>query len=455
MKFTMSTIDEKHWLTIRTLLQNNELAKLETHIGALSPEDLIRSVFRLSDDEQKTLLTVLSPSSAADLIDELPESQVVEILDDMPAEDAAQIVESVASDVQADILGSMDRDDAQAILEEMEDSQASVATQLMTYDEDSAGGLMQTELTVFNIRDTIKTVLDALRTRESEYASHYVPYLYVTDRGRLAGVVRLREIVFRDPQTRLGDVMTDALSFSPDESMDAMQDVFDEHALSAIPVLNDTGKLLGIVRRETVTEHASQISEETHLKQSGIVAGDEFRSMNVLTRSRRRLSWLSVNIVLNLIAASVIALYQDTITAVIALAVFLPIVSDMSGCSGNQAVAVSLRELSLGIINPKDVLRVWGKELSVGLVNGVVLGGLIAMAAYLWNGNGWLGAVVGAALALNTMIAVSIGGLVPLILRRMRVDPALASGPILTTITDMCGFALVLGFATLALPLLT
>ncbi len=174
-----------------------------------------------------------------------------------------------------------------------------------------------------------------------------------------------------------------------------------------------------------------------------------------MTRSRRRLSWLSINIVLNIIAASVIAFYQDTLAAVIALAVFLPIVSDMSGCSGNQAIAVTMRELTLGVIHPRDALRVWWQEASVGVLNGIALGTLLGAAAYLWQGNAVLGLVVGGALALNTLVAVSLGGTVPLVLKGLRADPALASGPVLTTITDMFGFFLVLGLATLALPWLT
>ena len=151
-------------------------------------------------------------------------------------------------------------------------------------------------------------------------------------------------------------------------------------------------------------------------------------------------------------ASTPIALYEETLTAVIALAVFLPIVSDMSGCSGNQAVAVSMRELTLGATDPKDVARVWGKELAVGLINGSVLGVLLGFAAWVWKGNLTLSLVIGAALALNTVLAVSIGGTVPLLLKRLNVDPAVASGPLLTTITDMCGFFLVLSLASLVLP---
>ena len=169
--------------------------------------------------------------------------------------------------------------------------------------------------------------------------------------------------------------------------------------------------------------------------------------MPTFRRARRRLSWLTVNIGLNVLAASVIAAHQDTISAVIALAVFLPILSDMSGCTGNQAVAVSMRELALGLARPSDAFRVWRQELSVGAINGLVLGGLLCGAAYIWKGNVWLGLVVGLAMLLNTLIAVSIGGVVPLVLKKLKFDPALASGPILTTVTDMCGFFLMLTLA--------
>jgi magnesium transporter len=158
-----------------------------------------------------------------------------------------------------------------------------------------------------------------------------------------------------------------------------------------------------------------------------------------------------VNILLNIAAASIIAINQDVLTSVIALAVFLPIISDMSGCSGNQAVAVSMRELSLGVVRPSEAFRVWMQEIAVGVINGVVLGLLIGLAAWLWKGSVQLGLVVGGALALNTVVAVSLGGTVPLLLKRFGVDPALASGPILTTVTDMMGFFLALSFASIML----
>ena len=141
-----------------------------------------------------------------------------------------------------------------------------------------------------------------------------------------------------------------------------------------------------------------------------------------------------------------IALYQDTLERAIVLAVFLPIISDMSGCSGNQAVAVSIHKITMGLVRPRELLRVLTEDPPIGVINGIVLGILLGGAAILWKGNPWLGLVVGVSLAANTLVAVSLGGLIPLFLRGIRSDPALASGPLLTTITDMCGFLYIISF---------
>ncbi len=274
--------------------------------------------------------------------------------------------------------------------------------------------------------------------------------------GELMGSIELRALVLADHAKPLAElVQTDTPSVPADTPLEQLEDLFETHELAALPVIDERRRLLGVVRYSDLIEALAERAEEDFMKAQGIVTGDEIRTMPVAVRSRRRLSWLSINIVLNVMAASVIALYEDTLSAVIALAVFLPIVSDMSGCSGNQAVAVSLRELTLGIVKPFEVAHVWLKEVIVGLINGVALGCLLGMAAWLWKGNLYLSIVVGVALAANTLVAVSIGGTVPLILKRLGVDPAVASGPILTTVTDMAGFFMLLSLATLMLPVLS
>ncbi len=316
------------------------------------------------------------------------------------------------------------------------------------------GGLMISEFLAYNIDYTIQDVLNDLQSNQSEYINYNVQYFYVIDHDqKLAGVLRMNDLLFPPRETRLVDIMISSpLSISDKASLKELGEFFEEHYLFGAPVVDSEQRLIGVIQPDAVEEAVSKQKTKTFLRLSGIVGGEEFRTMPLLSRSGRRLSWLSLNIVLNIIAASVIALYQDTLAAVITLAVFLPMVSDMSGCSGNQAVAVSMRELSLGLVRPGELFWVLAKEAKIGIINGLVLGLLLGGVAFYWKGNPWLGLVVGGALAANTLVSVTLGGMLPLILKRLRLDPALVSSPLLTTVTDMCGFFFVLSFASSVLP---
>ncbi|MEL7185391.1 MAG: magnesium transporter [Pseudomonadota bacterium] len=429
--------------------------EVEQLLDNLSAGDLLHAVFLLSPAEQRKLLLAIHPDRAADLIEEIPESHAADLLEDMTATESAPIVEELSSDQRVDVLQELSSGDAEAIIAELAVDDAKSARELIGYSSDEAGGLMMKEYASYKDTDNVGWVIKQLTDDTSDYQYLTVHYIYVLkEDGSLVGVVRLRDLVFADAGKQVGDVTTPALTVRPNEPLDELENFFIDHDFAAVPVVDDNGVMLGIVRRRAVLEALADRSEADHLKSAGIIGGDEIRSMPVLVRSRRRLAWLSINILLNVIAASVIAMYQDTLTAVIALAVFLPIVSDMSGCSGNQAVAVSMRELTLGAALPSDVWRVLRKELAVGLINGLALGTLLGTVAWLWKGSLMLSLVVGAALALNTVVAVSIGGSVPLLLKRMKFDPAVASGPLLTTVTDMVGFFLLLSLATMVLPLI-
>ncbi len=445
-----------NWEQVRAVVRGEEAPDvLEKLLEDMSASDLVYTLFRLSEDEQRALLSMVSAATAAELIGELPDSVAADVIEDMTAQEAAPIVHEMASDQRVDMLAEMDEEDAEAILEHLDEEDAEEIRELISYEPDVAGGLMMTEFAAYPMAATVREVIENLTAHE-DYEFLTVHYIYVVvKKHKLKGVIRLRDLVFSDPDARLGALVKPALSVRAQTRLDELDEFFDEHDLAAVPVVDERDSLLGIVRRRSVLEALAEKAESDSLKVAGIVGGDELRSMPVIVRSRRRLAWLSVNIGLNIIAASVIALYEDTLTAVIALAVFLPIVSDMSGCSGNQAVAVSMRELTLGAATPRDVIRVWFKEAAVGLINGVALGILLGTAAWVWKGNPVLGLVVGVALAVNTVVAVSIGGTVPLLLKRYNLDPAVASGPLLTTITDMCGFFLVLSLASVVLPHLT
>ena len=403
----------------------------------------------IDKDEQNLLLTLLSPEDAADVIEEIPDSQGVSIIEAMEADDAAAIVNEMESADQADLMAELSQEDAEAILEKMEPEEAEDVKKLIQYDSDTAGGLMITEYLTYQESNTVDAVVNDLRSNAEKYKKYNVQYVYVVSKQKFVGVLQMKDLLMSKGTKRLSDIVVrDALTMYVNTSLDELISFFDTYDFYGVPVLDDKNQIVGIVLRKHVLEAETEKANVDLLSTQGIVGGEELRTMPVLLRSKRRLSWLSINILLNIIAASVIAFYQDTLSAVIALAVFLPIISDMSGCSGNQAVAVSMRELSLGIVKPFEVFRVWLQEVSIGLINGLALGILIGLAAYLWKGNFYLGLVVGGALTINTVVAVSLGGTIPLILKRVGFDPALASGPILTTVTDMFGFFLALTFAS-------
>jgi magnesium transporter len=446
-------VKEHPWKHIITLLREDKTDELTAYMDALSSKEIVHSLGHLSRKDQMKLLTLLSPEDAAEVMEDLPEAQAAEIIEEMETEDAAAILNEMQSDDQTDLILELDEEDAAAILAEMLPEYAADVRRLMEHAPDTAGGLMITEFLAFEETLTIEMVISRLREHAHEFEEYHLKYIYVNSvRGKFVGVLQVLDLLMAPPDTPLSAiVIRNVLSVSKDATLDDLINFFDTHDFYGVPVVDKENQLTGVVLRKAVLEEQSERTALEHLETQGIVGGDELRTMPVLLRSRRRLSWLSVNILLNIIAASVIAYHQDVLSSVIALAVFLPIISDMSGCSGNQAVAVSMRELSLGVVRPGEALRVWRQEVSVGMINGSVLGLLIALAAWLWKGNIYLGIVAGGALAINTVAAVSIGGTVPLLLKKFGVDPALASGPILTTITDMLGFFLALTFASMAL----
>ena len=442
------------WEVIAEMLESGRTTELEGYLESLKPAETARAVARLDEEKREMLFKALSPGEAAAVILDLPDAQAAGVIENLEPEDAAQIVELLPDDERADVLGDVPENTASAILDRMSPEEACEARQLMAYPDNTAGGLMTKDYLAYGGEWTTARVIDDLRTHRDRYAGYNVQYVYVLAAdGRLSGILRLRDLLLAPSDQQLSDLMIrEIVAVSAEDPLENLNAIFHKQNYLGLPVVDRQSRLLGVVLRDSVLEAAGERDQLTFLKMSGILGGEELRSMPLRRRIGKRLSWLSLNVFLNIIAASVIALYQETISSAVVLAVFLPIISDMSGCSGNQAVAVSIRELSLGLVRPFEIGRVFLKELMVGVMNGAILGVLLTLVAFVWKGNPYLGLVVGVALALNTALSACLGGLLPLVLRRMKMDPALASGPILTTVTDMCGFFFVLSFATALLP---
>ncbi len=446
------------WREIRALLAAKDSEKLEALLDGLSPGRVARALDRIGEEERLRLFALIDPEEAADVVETLADAQGADIIEEMPVTQAAAIVDEMESDERADLLSEMAADDAEAILRRMDPEEAEDARLLLEYDEDVAGGVMVTEFVSYGQGATVSEVIRDLRENQERYSDFGLQYAYVESQGGvLVGVLPLRDLLLAPASKPLGEIMIAnpvyAQGDTPIEELDAL---FERFPFWSIPVTDNDGHMLGVVLRADLEEALGEEQERAFLRFSGIITGEELRSMPFKERASKRLVWLGLNVFLSILAASIILLFEGTINRIFALVFFIPIIGNMCGCSGNQAVAVSIREMTLGLIQPGDFVRVWLKELSVGTLNGLVLGTMIGVLAFgmnalFWHESPYLGLVIGLAFVLNTMVAVSLGGLIPLFLRLVKADPALGAPPILTTLTDMFGLFLVLALAALSL----
>jgi magnesium transporter len=439
--------------TLSKALAARDLEDLRAILRSVPPGDSARLLARLDRSEQRELWTLLPVDEAAQLLQELSITQAAQSLQLLAPDRAAALIEHFPSNEQADLLSELG-DEAPAIIASLSAPTAQRVRYLSQYPADTAGGLMVAEYLVYPDHAEVLDVIEDLRARAREYSRLHVQHAYVADNSnRLVGVLRLRDLLLLDRNDSIQQAMVRGpLRVRAEASLDELLHFFDRYPFFGAPVVDSDNRLLGVVRRVDVEEATSDRADRRMLLMSGVLRGDESRSMPWISRVLRRAPWLFVSLLLSLLAASVIGLYQETLAAALTLAVFLPVISGMGGNSGNQALAVSIRELSLGLVQTQDVFWVILKEASVGFTNGLSIGLTVALLCFAWQGSYRLSFVVGAAIALNTLVAACLGGIVPLLLRRWRLDPALASGPVLAAVNDLCGFLFALFLADLLLP---
>jgi len=450
---TAPVLEEDTTPQLSDLLVAGDREALTAYLKTLPTDELRRGMAQLSEEEQQEVIQLLRPEDAADLIDDLPDEHAADVLEDIPPECAAAIIEELDSDDRADVLAEMEDEEVEAILKALPAEDADETRRLLSYPSDTAGGVMVTEFIAYPLKTTVDKIFEDLKRNREKYSYYNLQYFYVIDKaGVLKGVLRLRDIVLSSSSQPVEQVMlSDPTVVRANVDLDTLQHMFEVHMYSALPVVDEMGRLLGVVTEKEAAEAARKSANRTIMKLAGIFGGEELRSMPTLSRVWGRLSWLLVIMLLTFCSAYVIHIFENTLHSMIALAVFLPVVSGMSGCSGNQALGLSLRELTLGIVRPTDVLYVLLKEIRVGLVNGLTLGLVLGLVSYFWKGDITLSAIVGISLGLGTVMAVCLGGALPLLLKCLRLDPAIGSSPILTTISDMAGFFFVLSLATLAM----
>lgn len=421
-------------------------------LADIHPADLLEDMEDRKADPRE-ILEDLPDEYIALVIDQAEDETKYNLLTLFPAERQASIIGKMSSNELADLLGSVDRQERDSIISVMNETDAAEMEELLNYPPESAGGIMATEYLAVT-QDM--TVGDTIRFLQKEAPPPDIPYyLYALDREDiLAGVVSLRDVVVSSFDTPVGEIMNRNVIRVPVEmDQEEVGRLFEKYGLLSMPVVSGEGRMLGVIQADDIVEVLSEEHTEDLYRMAGL--GETERIGGTVASSvRARLPWLLVNLLTAILASATVSLFQDTIGKVVALAVFMPIVAGMGGNAGTQTMTVIIRGLALGEVQPENARSILLKELSLGLIHGLSLGLVVSLLGYLWVGNPWFGLVLGAAMILNLIVAAGSGYLVPRMLSMRHIDPALASGVFVTTVTDVLGFFFFLGLASLLLPLL-
>lgn len=431
-------------------LREGDTAQIAVQLAEMHPAEIAHLLESLPPDQRQAVWQQVPDDAEGEILANLNEEVRASLIEQMAPEDLVAATEGLETDDLADILPEMPQDVIQELLLTMEQQDRERLRSVLSYDEDTAGGLMNLDTVVVRADLTLDVVLRYLRRRGE--IPEGTDNLYVVDReGHYLGLLPLSTLLTSDPSLKVRDVMIEDEEAIP-VNMPAREvaNRFEQRDLISAPVVDEHNVLLGRITIDDVVDVIRDDAEHDLMSMAGLHE-DEDMFAPVPVSARRRAVWLGINLLTALLAAWVIGLFEATIQQVVALAVLMPIVASMGGIAGSQTLTLVIRGIALGQISGTNAKRLLIKELLVSLWNGVIWAIVLGAIAWLWFGNDTLGLVIAAAILINLLIAAIAGALVPLILRRFGADPALGGGVVLTTITDVVGFFTFLGLASIFL----
>jgi len=437
LKRIIRSLDEGSWDEMKyliTALRNHEIATL---IESTPPKGR-HLIWELLDSEtENQVLQHLSEEVRGEFLDSMDTAELVSAAGELDTDDFADILQQLPDTITQQVLSSMDAADRARV------------EAVLSYSEDSAGGLMNTDAITVRPRHLLELVLRYLR-RQQDLPQMTDELIVVNSRDEYVGVLPLSLLLTTDPSVTVREVMNTEVEALPVDLPDTeVARIFAEEDRVSAPVVDDAGKLVGRITIDDVVDVIIEDADETILARAGLDL-DEDTFSPILKSTRRRAIWLGVNLVTALLASSVISLFEETIVKVVALAVLMPVVASMGGIAGTQTLTLVIRGLALGHIAGSNIWWFLNREFLVALLNGLLWAALVAIGASYIFDDMTLGFVISVAMVLNLVIAAIAGSLLPSILIKMNIDPALAGGVILTTITDVAGFFVFLGLATYA-----
>ncbi|OMH30370.1 magnesium transporter [Motiliproteus sp. MSK22-1] len=422
---------------VRHMLNHILLPVDVAHLIESSPPRARQILWNLVDQEiEGEVLQHLSDDIQAAFLSQMNTEELVAVTEGLDIDDVADVLQQLPDTVMLEVLNAMDKLDRERV------------EIVLSYQEDTAGGLMDTDTVTVRADITIDTALRYIR-RHTELPDMTDNLLVVSRKNTFIGLLPLTTLLVSDPNVTVREVMiTDVEPIPADLPDDEVALLFERHDLVSAPVVDADGKLLGRITIDDVVDVIREDADHSLMSMAGLDE-DEDTFAPIWKTTRSRAIWLGINLITAFIASAVIGMFEDTIEKVVALAVLMPIVASMGGIAGTQALTLVIRGMALGHVERSNAGWLLNRELIVGVLNGILWAAVVAVAAILWFDDVVIGAIIASALIINLVVAALAGTSLPLVLKAKGIDPALAGGVLLTTITDVVGFMAFLGLATL------
>ncbi len=448
MAQTNTPKSQEHLDRLSSALESGTFVDVKRMLNSLPAGDVAHLLESSPPKDRLILWQLIDLENEGDIINELSDELRVHFLSDMDATEVAQITEHLDDDDVVDILQQLPDRVTREVLESMDHQDRARLERVLHYPDDSAGGLMNTDTITIRAPLTLDVVLRYLR-RHQEIPAMTDSLIVVSRTDKFIGLLPLRTLLVSDPSSTVREMMdTDVEPISAYLPDDEVARRFERHDWVSAPVVDEDGYLLG---RITIDDVVDVIREDANHSLSSMAGLDEATDTfsPVLRTAYRRAIWLGINLLTAFVAASVINLFQGTIEKVVALAVLMPIVASMGGIAGTQTLTVLVRGMAMGQITRSNGMWLINREVAVGFLNGVLWAAVVAVASALWFNDWNIGMIIAAAMVINLVTAGFTGAALPLLMKRLNIDPALAGGVVLTTVTDVVGFVAFLGLATL------
>ncbi|MBW1860833.1 MAG: magnesium transporter [Deltaproteobacteria bacterium] len=447
-------LSEKFIKDVKGFIKEEKKEFLKKLLGDVLPADVADLIEYLSPDERLYIFELLDPDGAGEVLVEIEAPVQERILSDLDNQVISEIVEELDSDDAADLVGDLPPDRAKEIIEKLGDDVSQEIEKLLPYAEDSAGGIMALEFVAVKADSLIQEAIDTIREKREEVENVY--YLFVIDDfDRLVGIISMKDLVLEPPERNISDIMNpNVISAHVNTDQEEVAHLVKKYDLVNIPVVDEHHRLVGRITHDDIIDVIEEEADEDISLMAGVIH-QEIAEESPMRISRARLPWLIAGLFGGMLAAVVINQFESSLQTILALSFFFPVIMAMGGNTGIQAATVAVRGLATGDIRVVNIgKRIW-VEMKVALINGLICGILLGIIVGIWLSDFGLGSIVALSLVLIVLNAGFIGAAVPLVLKRMNIDPALATGPFVTTSNDILSLLIYLGLVTFFLRLTT